>query len=583
MRNDLAGGNYPITLTDAIGCYQLDTLIIIENDSLYTNITAVQDSICGNTGTLTAFPGGGQGPYTFTWNGNPGNATINNLDTGYYEVIVTDGQGCATSNNYTLFPADTILTNENLSSCEGTPILWQGQEYLNDTTICIASTSSFGCDSVHCVSLSFQDTFLSQENFMICQGEMLDWQGLSLEQDTSLCLIYTNNNGCDSTYCLSLSVLNRTNNIEASICEGTTYNFNGEQLQNAGIYRDTIVDGGLCDSIIILSLNTYPASAVNISSEGSLCEGENVVLTALGSGGGYNWSTGENTTSISVETSGWYYLTLTDANGCIAIDSTLLSQEAPNLIFSATNPNCPGLPNGAITIDSVWGGMPPYLYTINDFPLQSGNIFPDLEAGAYTLSIEDVQGCQRQYEIALSDQSTLSFSLGQDLNLQLGDSIQLNPLTNATSYQIQWWPMDYLSCDTCLNPIIRPLSSITYQVAITDDAGCELTDDISIFVAQKEGVYIPNAFSPNEDGRNDFLVVYADQSVSSIEQFQVFDRWGSLVHEREHFLPNTDDDLNWDGRINGELAPVGVYAFRATIILVNGQEIVLSGEVNLVR
>jgi len=585
MRDDLAPGIYDISIQDAEGCANVDSVYITEPDSLIASIQATEDSICSNNGQLIAEAVGGTSPYSYEWSPASGtNDTLSSLLPGTYTLQLTDSLGCTAQASYTLYPADTIFTNTQLSACEGTPISWQGQEYSSDTTICIAGTSVAGCDSIHCVNLIFQDTFYQEESYALCAGESLQWQGSTYSQDTSLCQVYTNSQGCDSTYCLQLSFLSRVGEIEAQVCEGETYDFNGQLLTQAGTYTDTINDGGVCDSLAVLQLSFFPPSSASITTEGSLCVEEEVTLLA-GESGQYAWSTGGTTPSINVEESGKYYLTLTDANGCIGVDSILLNDEAPALSVSITDPNCPGFPNGQIQADSSWGGSPPYLYSLNGNPLQSQPGFSNLEAGTYTLTVEDIAGCSRTYDLMLSNQSSLSFSLGADISLNLGDRIQLQPsvsgLTSLTS--ALWRPSDYLNCDTCLAPISKPLRSITYQAAITDSLGCTLTDDITITVEQKEGLYIPNAFSPNGDGRNDRLAVFGDASIASINRFQVFNRWGGLVYERKDFLPNTEDEANWDGVVNGSLAPVGVYIYQVEYSTVAGEELVAGGEIHLLR
>jgi hypothetical protein len=435
--DNLAEGEYIIDIEDALGCVGEDTLFVSSTDSLYAILSSPADSICSNNGIIMAMPFGGTAPYTYTWNGNIGSEVETGLSASNHELLLTDSLGCSAIENYVLFEGDTLFTSEIINGCAGEIISWQGQDYDQDTTLCTAGTSFFGCDSIHCVQLLFQDTFYQEETFALCLGETLDWQGMSFDQDTSLCLTYINSIGCDSTLCLSLSFISRINNIEANICEDETYFFNGEVLTDAGTYIDTVFDGSICDSFIILNLNVLPPNSVEITTDGSLCTQETVLLSGIGQGQ-YNWSTGDNTPGITVNQAGWYYLSLTDADACIAIDSILLSEDAPQAIFATLDPNCPTTPNGSIQIDSTWGGSPPYLFALDNNTFQSTPLFSNLEAGEYTLTIEDTEGCQRNYNINLSEQSSLFFELGEDKTLKLGEIISLNPSTNATAPQIQW-------------------------------------------------------------------------------------------------------------------------------------------------
>ena len=584
-RPNLAVGSYPVVILDAEGCKNVDTVYITQPDSLIVSIQSVEDSICSNNGELEANVSGGTAPYSYMWNpGGNGSGILNNIPPGTYTLQVTDEQDCIANTSHTLYLSDTIYTFSEELGCEGSPIILHGETYFADTTVCLSTTSIIGCDSIHCTNLVFQDTFYQQDSYELCEGEELNWQGSSYYQDTSVCVVYVNEAGCDSTYCMNASFISRVNAIEASICEGDIFLFNGQSLTQAGNYTETISDGGFCDSLIILELESYPLPSVGINAGGSLCTDAQLALNAEGTGA-YQWSTGEVSSEIEVQAGGWYYLTLTDGNGCEATDSILLSEGSPNLSYVITPTNCPGFPNGSIQIDSVWGGNPPYLYAINQSPLQGQDSFTGLEAGSYTLTVEDVDGCLRSYDVMLESASNFTFSLGDDIELSLGDSIALTPLTNATSgnLSIQWQPTDYLNCDSCIAPITKPFRTITYQAFLTDDFGCTLSDDITIVVSQKEGLFIPNAFSPNGDGRNDRLILFADASILTIDRFQIFDRWGSLVFERKDFLPNVDDGLNWGGMIKGQLAPIGAYTYAAVFRTVAGEEYVVSGIVNLLR
>ncbi|MCB9267921.1 MAG: gliding motility-associated C-terminal domain-containing protein [Lewinellaceae bacterium] len=105
---------------------------------------------------------------------------------------------------------------------------------------------------------------------------------------------------------------------------------------------------------------------------------------------------------------------------------------------------------------------------------------------------------------------------------------------------------------------------------------------MSITLNQQSAVYIPNAFSPNEDGRNDRLAPYADASIVEIEAFRVYNRWGGLLYERAAFAPN-DESLGWDGTVNGQPAPPGVYVYQLTARRLDGEVLRLEGEVLLVK
>ncbi|MBV6653559.1 MAG: gliding motility-associated C-terminal domain-containing protein, partial [Mameliella sp.] len=151
---------------------------------------------------------------------------------------------------------------------------------------------------------------------------------------------------------------------------------------------------------------------------------------------------------------------------------------------------------------------------------------------------------------------------------------------NATDFTISWNPAAGLSCTDCLMPLAQPPVTTTYTATVTDLRGCTGSDNMTIRVAPNTPAYLPNAFSPNGDGRNDFLTIYTGTGVSEVLLMEVYNRWGGLVYQAQRFAPGTS---GWDGNTMGETAPAGTYLCRARLRLIDGQEVEISGEVLLVR
>ena len=123
---------------------------------------------------------------------------------------------------------------------------------------------------------------------------------------------------------------------------------------------------------------------------------------------------------------------------------------------------------------------------------------------------------------------------------------------------------------------------ITYHLRVTTQYGCESEDEVRIVVPCGKGaVYIPNAFTPNGDGKNDRFNIrgYGIQRVKSV---RIFNRWGQQVFVRENFLPN-DDSAGWDGATNGRIADPGAYVYITEVICNEGKSIVMKGTVMLIR
>jgi gliding motility-associated-like protein len=146
-----------------------------------------------------------------------------------------------------------------------------------------------------------------------------------------------------------------------------------------------------------------------------------------------------------------------------------------------------------------------------------------------------------------------------------------------------WTPGSGLSCDTCLNPVATPPQTTLYKITAVTKNGCEDSGIILLLVNKNVSIYVPNAFSPNNDGVNDVIMIFADPNkVANIKSFLVFSRWGETVYEYYNFQPN-DPAYGWDGSHRGEMMNPAVFAWFAEVEFVDGRVELFEGDVTLVR
>jgi gliding motility-associated-like protein len=246
------------------------------------------------------------------------------------------------------------------------------------------------------------------------------------------------------------------------------------------------------------------------------------------------------------------------------------------------NPFCPNDENGSILISNVQNGGGDYLYALDNASFQVDPLFENLSQGEYLVSVLDQFGCQIELTAPLIDPPALIIDLGDDLNLKLGDEYSLDPLINFPPENIVWIPSEGLSCSDCINPIASTTSTTTYQVTVTDSKGCAQSDDITINIDNTRNVFIPNAFSPNGDGYNDYFTIYGGIDVAEVINFQVYSRWGSVVFSNKNFQPN-DNAIGWNGFFKGKNVNTGVYIYTAEILFKDGLVEVFSGNVTVVE
>jgi len=173
--------------------------------------------------------------------------------------------------------------------------------------------------------------------------------------------------------------------------------------------------------------------------------------------------------------------------------------------------------------------------------------------------------------------------LGDLLPINLGESIQLTPTAFGMPPMTWSWAGNQgeMSCRNCQSPIVAPLFDATYSVTMTDATGCPASASVEVLVLKNRNVFVPNAFSPNGDGINDFFFLQSPQA-AFVKNFKVFSRWGELVFETTQAAAN-EHIAGWDGYFKGKQAPLDVYVWMLEVEFLDGETASFKGDVTLVR
>lgn len=301
-----------------------------------------------------------------------------------------------------------------------------------------------------------------------------------------------------------------------------------------------------------------------------------------------------NTDTVSNLQPGDYELRLTNSSGsCQEITSftvaplPLLNGTAEPFFIDCPTPEQPVL-SGSISVNAV-NGLPPYQFRLFSGTLVDSNatgVFNDLDEGLYGAEIIDANGCSfsiaETVEIVFPE--VLFVEAGQDQLVKLGNSSRILAQTfGAPLGSVSWSPAEGLSCTDCLNPVVSPIENTMYTITATAENGeCPAVDSVFVAVDATGQVYVPNAFSPNQDGVNDLFQFFPDQSVDRLLEFRVYDRWGAEV-----FAGDVDSNLpfiGWDGTgKDGKRFDPGVFVYLIRVQLLNGDEKLLTGSVTLLR
>lgn len=218
--------------------------------------------------------------------------------------------------------------------------------------------------------------------------------------------------------------------------------------------------------------------------------------------------------------------------------------------------------DGKIEVDA-YDGVDSYSYEWNDGC--SENSRSDLSAGDYFLTISDALGCTVEEMISIGETKD---SIHVTIQLQNYDPRNnygiLNVETNATSPVFSWSTSQGLSCADCPQPLVEGGYASSYEVTVTDYRGCSTSDYFEMpsnnNILTKD-VYIPNVFTPNDDGSNDYFTAYGYNDNSSINTLKIFNAKGFLIFERDDIMLS-DEENGWDGKdMNNNIVATGVYLY----------------------
>ena len=169
-----------------------------------------------------------------------------------------------------------------------------------------------------------------------------------------------------------------------------------------------------------------------------------------------------------------------------------------------------------------------------------------------------------------------------DQVIAVGSGITLPATYAGNVVAFNWEPDKNLDCSDCPNPVASPRSNTTYKVTATDNFGCTATGEVTVMViCNDKNFFIPNTFSPNNDGVNDYFYPRGS-GILRIQSLRIFNRWGETVFEKKNFSPNNALS-GWDGTFKGKPAISDVYIYTIEVICENAQVIPFQGNIMLLR
>lgn len=590
--SNIPAGSYTVTATDANSCTATSTIVVATPPTTLTVTTTPVNVLCFGdaTGSVTANASGSYGNYSYNWNSNPvqTTATASQLIAGTYNVTVTDIQGCtATATDIVTQPATAL----SISTAK-TDVLCFGDATGNATVTANGGTGAYNyawnTAPQHTTTTA---TALIAGNYTVtvtdANGCTQTANAIINQPATPLAVASAITNiNCNGASNGAISITSTGGTVVYAyqwsvVPSANTPNATGLPPGN---YAMTVTDANSCTTVLNNLIIAEPAAlSLNPVVTDVSCPGAGEgSIDANGSGGTspltYNWSNGNAAQVNSNLAAGNYTVTVTDNNGC-TLTATNPVIELPGVTMNATVTNvlCFPLTNGAVDITASTS-FPPLQYLWSN-----GAVTPNiasLDTGTYSITITDSHNCQADSVFHVSNDDIFSIDATPDtVTIDLGQTVNLNVTpTGSTFGSVIWTPSNGLDCSDCASPVSSALSSITYNVTGTDVNGCVATDVVHVNVIPKYIVFIPNAFTPNGDGANDFFEVFGNKEAWKQFEVNVFDRWGERVYQ------SNDMNFKWDGMYHGKLLNPSVFVYMVKVIyLDNYSEKLFKGSVTLIR
>lgn len=611
----LGSGTYYVTATDsAANCIALDTVVLAAASPIVIEGN-YQEPLCAGipNGVISIVHIEGTSPFTYLWEDNSTMQVLSGITDGTYAVTITDANMCELDTMLTLNAPEGIqvdVTNIGGVDCFGvsngqaTATATGGPAMSGSYTYFWSNDPSNGVDG----ATINQSGLPAGENWVIavdgiCASDTIffevpDIDSISVDLDLSNIMTPTCYGDCDGSIEVAAIGGNSDSYTYMWLVDGS----NSNMINNlcADTYQVQITDANGCVVTRDIELPEPDSLSAEINQsqlQEISCDVVNgqIGISLIGGTSPYTYEWTDDVSDNQIASglsAGTYVVTVTDFNGCTASTNyTLIAPDPVVAVIAAPEePNCFG-DLTCITIESAVGGVGnDYTFTINNgarFPIDS---CVAVFANEYTITVFDSSGlCSYIETINIDQPNEIFVDAGPDQEIDLGESSEdIIPNIDADNdiVDVTWSPADSITCldVECQDIIVTPLLDQLYTVTVTDENGCTADDDIFIAVNTSRNVYIPNIFTPDGDGVNDFFNIVIGSGAVSVSYLSIFDRWGNLVYSVEtEYVPEQIIANGWDGTYKGNFVNPGVYVYTAKVNFIDGKSLEYSGDVTLIR
>ena len=562
-----APGTYSVIVTNANGCTGTASQALIVNVLPTPTISGDPDFCSGDNVTLNSV-----GTYVnYQWSN--GVNTAQNLITagGNYILTVTDNNGCIGNTNFTVvenpLPQPQLPTNTDL--CDGNNAVLNPGNFNSY----IWSTGSVSSSIQAANTGTFVVTVTDQNG---CVNSTTAHVVVHLNPTPS---ITGQNEICDG----KSTVLSLNSNYSQYLWS-TGVSTNTQTVNTAGSYSVVVTDAFGCSGSASFSVLVNPLPLVNITGDLDKCSGVSTTLSTTLGQGTYSWNNGSTDPSITVTTGGIYTVTVTTNKGCTKSSGVTFNEQP--IPIAAYDPEL-NITCEEIRIKfqnkSINEAGSTYSWKFGDGGTSTERSPTHVYAapGEYTtyMQVTSPYGCKddttQLVEVITPPLPAAKFSQSTQLVSIFNSEVSFsNSSINSVRYRWSFGDGQSSSED---NPshIFDKVGTNKIKLIAYNIANCYDEYETNLEVAP---FYIPNAFSPNDDGKND--VFFDGTPMLNVTSFdmQIFNRWGQNIYTTDSFF------RPWDGYMsNGDPSPEGLYTYKIKINSVKGKYYEFTGSFSLIR
>ncbi len=360
---------------------------------------------------------------------------------------------------------------------------------------------------------------------------------------------------------------------------------------NAGYFTVKLIvtNTNGCKESTTRSFNVNQSPNISIQNNHAICLGDSVQLSTIGAqiyqwnpSVGLSCSTCPNPMATPTANT-TYTLTGLSNLGCIASATINIIVRQPIKILASPNKAVCG--KSSTNLFAV--GATSYVWSpaagLNNTNIANPVASPDTTT-RYMVIGYDANNCFKDTGyVKITVNPIPAIELGPDVTLPTGTIYPIRPLTiSGPIVSWTWAPAINLSCSNCPNPIATVKNNITYRAIVKNIYGCTAIDTLRIHtLCNGSQVFVPNAFTPDGDGRNDKLVVNSS-GINAIKSFKIYSRWGELLFEKYNFPPN-NPAFGWDGKIKGQTGSAEVYVYILEVTCDNNEKLSFKGNITLLN